>query len=307
MPHNDDRIADLSELCIELAVEAASTAASGRSHQPTFTSATKSSATDLVTPFDQAAERFIRAQLSTQRPHDGIIGEEESDLTGTSGLTWIVDPIDGTTNFVFGLPAWGCSIAVARGDQLLAGAVHIPALSETYSATSGQGARCNGSVIAASATSSFETALIATGFSYHPQRRARQGTTVARLLPQVRDIRRSGSAAYDLCCVAAGTVDGYYEENLSLWDIAAGALIAREAGARVGIHPPELGQTLRLSPLRRTSSNYYGLLSTTEKSRETSVCTRYDLITAQYRCGNSHPKRGRRRTHSPSRQTCPRR
>ena len=92
MPHNDDCIADLSELCIELAVEAASTAASGRSHQPTFTSATKSSATDLVTPFDQAAERFIRAQLSTQRPHDGIIGEEESDLTGTSGLTWIVDP-----------------------------------------------------------------------------------------------------------------------------------------------------------------------------------------------------------------------
>ena len=199
--HNDDRIADLSELCIELAVEAASTAASGRSHQPTFTSATKSSATDLVTPFDQAAERFIRAQLSTQRPHDGIIGEEESDLTGTSGLTWIVDPIDGTTNFVFGLPAWGCSIAVARGDQLLAGAVHIPALSETYSATSGQGARCNGSVIAASATSSFETALIATGFSYHPQRRARQGTTVARLLPQVRDIDdRLRRIRLVLCC-----------------------------------------------------------------------------------------------------------
>ena len=237
MPHNDELIADLSELCIELAVEAASTAASGRSHQPTFTSATKSSATDLVAPFDQAAERFIRAQLSTQRPDDGIIGEEESDLTGTSGLTWIVDPIDGTTNFVFGLPAWGCSIAVARGNQLLAGAVHIPAMSETYSATSGQGAGCNGSVIAASATSSFETALIATGFSYHPQRRARQGTTVARLLPQVRDIRRSGSAAYDLCCVAAGTVDGYYEENLSLWDIAAGALIAREAGAQVEYSP----------------------------------------------------------------------
>ena len=273
MPHNDDRIADLSELCIELAVEAASTAASGRSHQPTFTSATKSSATDLVTPFDQAAERFIRAQLSTQRPHDGIIGEEESDLTGTSGLTWIVDPIDGTTNFVFGLPAWGCSIAVARGDQLLAGAVHIPALSETYSATSGQGARCNGSVIAASATSSFETALIATGFSYHPQRRARQGTTVARLLPQVRDIRRSGSAAYDLCCVAAGTVDGYYEEN-PLYGISQperSSLARRVRG--LSIHPPELGQTLRLSPLRRTSSNYYGLLSTTEKSRETSVCT----------------------------------
>ncbi len=152
-------------------------------------------------------------------------------------MTWIVDPIDGTTNFVFGLPAWGCSIAVARGDQLLAGAVHIPALSETYSATSGQGARCNGSVIAASTTSTFETALIATGFSYHPQRRAQQGATVARLLPHVRDIRRSGSAAYDLCCVAAGTVDAYYEEGLSLWDIAAGALIAREAGARVEYSP----------------------------------------------------------------------
>ena len=215
MPHNDDRIADLSELCIELRwkphrlqrlaapISQLHIGDQIIGHRPSYT-------------FDQAAERFIRAQLSTQRPHDGIIGEEESDLTGTSGLTWIVDPIDGTTNFVFGLPAWGCSIAVARGDQLLAGAVHIPALSETYSATSGQGARCNGSVIAASATSSFETALIATGFSYHPQRRARQGATVARLLPQVRDIRRSGSAAYDLCCVAAGTVDGYYEESLSM-------------------------------------------------------------------------------------------
>ena len=242
MPRNDDDITtdlttDLSELCIDLAVEAASTAALSRAHQPIFPSATKSSATDLVTPSDRAAERFIRAQLSTQRPNDGIIGEEESDLTGTSGLTWIVDPIDGTTNFVFGLPAWGCSIALARGDQLLAGAVHIPALSETYSATLGRGARCNGSEIAASATSSFETALVATGFSYRPQRRAQQGVTVARLLPQVRDIRRSGSAAYDLCCVAAGTVDAYYEECLSLWDLAAGALIASEAGAQVEYSP----------------------------------------------------------------------
>ena len=236
--HDDSENVDtLLGLCTDLAVTAASQTAQRRAEHTQFETDTKSSQSDLVTEFDHSAENYIRRRLTTERPLDGVIGEEGDDVPNSSGLTWIVDPIDGTTNFVFGLPAWGCSVAVARGVDLLAGDVHLPALDETFAAALGRGATRNGVPIHSSQRSSLETALVATGFSYDAHRRAEQGVVVARLLPKVRDIRRSGSAAYDLCCVAAGTVDAYYEQSLSIWDIAAGALIAKEAGARVEISP----------------------------------------------------------------------
>ena len=236
--HSDSAdVDDLRSLCIDLAVSAATRAAEGRAQRARLDAETKSSVTDLVTEFDRAAENYIRERLSSERPRDGVVGEEGVDVPNTSGLTWIVDPIDGTTNFVFGLPAWGCSIAVTRGDTILAGAVHLPALRETYSAALGKGASLNGNNLTSSQSTSLHTALVATGFAYDSQRRSQQGALVAKLLPQIRDIRRSGSAAYDLCCVAAGTVDAYYEHGLSIWDIAAGVLIAREAGAKVEFTP----------------------------------------------------------------------
>lgn len=234
---NSADVNDLRSLCIDLAVSAASKAAEGRAPRAQLETETKSSLTDLVTEFDRAAENFIRERLSSQRPQDGIVGEEGLDVPNTSGLTWIIDPIDGTTNFVFGLPAWGCSVAVTQGNTILAGAVHLPVLRETYSAASGRGASINGAELISSQSTSLQTALVATGFAYNSQRRSQQGALVAKLLPQVRDIRRSGSAAYDLCCVAAGRVDAYYEHGLSIWDIAAGVLIAREAGATVEFTP----------------------------------------------------------------------
>jgi len=234
---NSADVNDLRSLCIDLAVSAASKAAEGRAQRAQLETETKSSLTDLVTEFDRAAENFIRERLSSQRPQDGIVGEEGLDVPNTSGLTWIIDPIDGTTNFVFGLPAWGCSVAVTQGNTILAGAVHLPVLRETYSAASGRGASINGTELISSQSTSLQTALVATGFAYNSQRRSQQGALVAKLLPQVRDIRRSGSAAYDLCCVAAGRVDAYYEHGLSIWDIAAGVLIAREAGATVEFTP----------------------------------------------------------------------
>lgn len=238
-PENSHDVELLLRLCTDLAVSAASQTARSRAEHPHLETETKSSQIDLVTQFDRAAEDYIRSRLASERPEDGIIGEEGEDIPPSGDLTWIVDPIDGTTNFVFGLPAWGCSVAVARGDDLLAGAVHIPALNDTFAAAVGKGAFRNGEAIRTSDRSSLDTSLIATGFSYDTIRRAAQGITVSHLLPLVRDIRRSGSAAYDLCCVAAGTVDAYYEHGLSIWDIAAGALIAREAGARVEFSPPD--------------------------------------------------------------------
>jgi len=245
--HTDPENLDaLLRLCTDLAVNAASRTALRRAKQTDLETETKSSVSDLVTEFDRAAEDYIRDRLANERPEDGVIGEEGDDVPHSSGLTWIVDPIDGTTNFVFGLPAWGCSVAVTRGSEILAGAIHIPTTNETYSAAIGRGATRNGTSIRTTNRSSLETSLIATGFSYDADHRAEQGVTVARLLPKVRDIRRSGSAAYDLCCVAAGTVDAYYEQHLSIWDIAAGVLIAREAGARVEFAPSAATTNLRI-------------------------------------------------------------
>jgi myo-inositol-1(or 4)-monophosphatase len=192
---------------------------------------TKSSATDMVTDLDHASEEMIVAALRAARPQDGIVGEEGAAHDGTSGIRWLVDPIDGTTNFLYALPGWAVSIAAHDEEGPLAGAVYVPTFGEMFSAARGQGAKLDGSPIHCSDKADLATALIGTGFAYQPARRVAQGALVARVLPRVRDVRRFGSAAADLCLVAAGRLDGYYEEGLAPWDLAAGELIARESGA----------------------------------------------------------------------------
>lgn len=192
---------------------------------------TKSSPTDPVTEYDRAAERLIVDALRSSRPDDAIVGEEGADVAGTSGLEWHIDPIDGTANFVYDLPSWCTSVAVVDSDGPLAGAVYIPVTDELFSAVRGGGATLDGASIACSAVTELSRALVATGFSYSAERRARQARRLSFLLPDVRDVRRLGSAAIDLCFVACGRLDAYFEEYLNSWDLAAGVLIAREAGA----------------------------------------------------------------------------
>lgn len=199
---------------------------------------TKSTDTDPVTVADTETEDLIRRLLTRLRPGDAILGEEGGAHTGSSGVRWVVDPIDGTVNFVYGIPAYAVSVAAQVGGRSVAGAVVDVAAGDVYSAARGRGAtrtdvggavtrlRCN-------PVDDVARALVATGFSYAPHRRERQGALVAELLPRVRDIRRIGAAALDLCMVASGRVDAHYEHGLQPWDWAAGALIAAEAGAWV--------------------------------------------------------------------------
>jgi len=161
------------------------------------------------------------------------VGEEGTDVTGTTGVCWIVDPLDGTTNFLYGLPGFGVSIAAEVDGTVVAGVVLDAVRGELFAATLGGGATRNGTSIHASAATDLSLALVATGFSYDATRRARQAAVLVEVLPHVRDIRRFGAAAVDLCSVACGRVDGYYERWLAPWDLAAGGLIAREAGAVV--------------------------------------------------------------------------
>ncbi|HYN33543.1 MAG TPA: inositol monophosphatase family protein [Ilumatobacteraceae bacterium] len=192
---------------------------------------TKSSPTDPVTEYDRAAERLIVDALRSSRPDDAIVGEEGADVAGSSGLEWHIDPIDGTANFVYDLPSWCTSVAVVDSDGPLAGAVYIPLTNELFSAARGRGATLDGVSIACSSATELSRALVATGFSYTAEQRAGQARRLAFLLPDVRDVRRLGSAAIDLCFVACGRLDAYFEEYLNSWDFAAGVLIAQEAGA----------------------------------------------------------------------------
>lgn len=198
---------------------------------------TKSSPTDAVTEIDQASERFIRDALSAERPEDGIIGEEGDDLAGTSGVHWLVDPIDGTVNFVYGIPQYAVSLAAVADGETLAGFVINVVSGERWGAARGVGAwRSFGAErtqLFAVETPSLEHALVATGFNYVPEVRTRQARAVAELMPHVRDIRRFGSAALDLCALASGRFDAYVEQGLQPWDLAAGVLICREAGVAV--------------------------------------------------------------------------
>ncbi|GAB3118766.1 inositol monophosphatase family protein [Glaciibacter psychrotolerans] len=202
--------------------------------------ASKSSPEDVVTLADQETEALIRRMLAAARPNDGFYGEESEATAGTSGLTWVVDPIDGTVNYLYGIPTYAVSIAVVEGDgdpatsTPLAGAVLNPATGELFTASLGGGAFLGTRQLHVNTGVSMPLALIGTGFSYTAARRVKQARVVAGLISEVRDIRRFGAAALDLCLVAAGRIDAYYERGLKPWDHAAGELIATEAGAKVG-------------------------------------------------------------------------
>lgn len=197
----------------------------------------KSSPTDVVTHMDRAAEAHLAGLILGERPDDGILGEEGGERGGTTGVRWIVDPLDGTTNYLYGLPLWSVSVGVEVDGTVVAGAVCAPELGLTYVARTGGGAweesRHGRRRLQATEVTDLGQALLSTGFGYDSEQRRRQAEALVAVAPRVRDVRRLGSAAIDLCWVAAGHTDAYVESRLNPWDVAAGALIAREAGARV--------------------------------------------------------------------------
>jgi myo-inositol-1(or 4)-monophosphatase len=193
----------------------------------------KSTETDLVSEADHAAEALIAGMLRAERPDDGLLGEEGASHEGSSGRRWVVDPLDGTVNYLYGQAQWCVSVALEEADGGLLGVVHDPAKGETFRAVRGRGASLNGEPIRVRSGDRLEVALIATGFGYDAERRALQAEVLRKVLPSVRDIRRAGSAALDLCWLAAGRLDGYYERGVNHWDWAAGRLIVTEAGGLV--------------------------------------------------------------------------
>jgi myo-inositol-1(or 4)-monophosphatase len=227
--------AALLALAVDTALDAGRLVAEGRSSAGQQVDV-KSSAVDVVTAVDTASERLIVGRLLAARPDDGVLGEEGASREGSSGVRWIVDPIDGTVNFLYGLPAYAVSIAAEVDGVVRAGVVLNVATGELFTATTGGGAwlstpaRPEPVRLTGSRPASLEQTLVATGFGYQQEQRRAQGGVVAALLPQIRDIRRMGSAALDLCSAAAGRIDAYYELHLNPWDHAAGALVAAEAG-----------------------------------------------------------------------------
>ncbi len=187
----------------------------------------------MVSDADRNAEALIEEALRGERPDDGLIAEEGAHSRAQNGRRWVVDPLDGTTNYLYGLPGWAVSIALEDEQGSAVGVVHQPVTAETFTATRGGGARLNGEAIEVSGADHLSTALIATGFAYDESFRSVQAELLTRVLPRVRDIRRAGAAALDLCLVAAGRVDGYYERGLQEWDWAAGSLVVTEAGGRL--------------------------------------------------------------------------
>lgn len=239
MPANQTAPAnDLLAIARRIAIQAGELAARRRS-EGVEVAATKSTAVDIVTEADRETERLILDLLADARPDDGVLGEEGASKTGTSGLNWVVDPIDGTVNFLYGIPHYAVSIAVVEGDpdpltwRGLAGCVVNPASGEVFSAAVGGGAFLGDQPIHVAPGVELSQALVATGFAYDSWMRSQQGAAVAKLVPLVRDIRRQGTASLDLCFVASGRYNAYFERTLSPWDHAAGAIIAREAGATV--------------------------------------------------------------------------
>jgi myo-inositol-1(or 4)-monophosphatase len=224
--------AALLDLPVRLAREASALLREGRTRR--LVVGTKSSGTDMVTEMDRASEALIVAGLRAARPHDAIVGEEGTADTGTSGVRWLVDPLDGTTNYLYGYPAFSVSIAAEVDGRVVVAVVADASNGEVFTAARGSGARCDGVTLQIDDHVDLATALVGTGFSYLADRRARQAQVLTALLPAIRDVRRAGSAALDLCWLASGRLDAFYEKGLGPWDLAAGALIASEAGARVG-------------------------------------------------------------------------
>ena len=228
---------DLDELlgvAVELAEEAGALLLDGQERVRALV-ATKSTATDMVTEMDHASEALIVAGLERHRPDDGILGEEGHDRPGTSGVRWVVDPLDGTTNYLYGFPSFAVSIAAEVDGRSVVGVVRDPVHDETFTAVAGGGAFVDGVQLFVTGAADLSTALVGTGFGYDSARRALQSEVLRGVLPNVRDIRRAGAAAVDVCWVAAGRLDAFYELGLAPWDWAAASLVASEAGARAEI------------------------------------------------------------------------
>lgn len=228
---------ELGALAAEIAREAGALARQRR-REGVRLAATKSALADIVTDADREVEALIRARLREARPEDGFLGEESGAAAGTSGVTWVVDPIDGTVNYAYGIPAYNVSIAAVHGGadpdawDTLAAAVYAPALDELFTAIRGGGAWLGDERLAVTSETP-AGALLATGFGYDPATHAGDLDTVRRVMPIARDLRRMGAAALDLAYVAAGRLDGYFERGLKPWDFAAGSLLVAEAGGRV--------------------------------------------------------------------------
>jgi myo-inositol-1(or 4)-monophosphatase len=242
---------ELTDLALTVARSAARLIRERRTGRVTVAD-TKTSETDVVTEADREVERLVRSMLAEARPDDGVVGEEGADQAGESGVRWIVDPIDGTVNFLYGIPQYAVSVAAEKDGVVVAGVVLDVARDTAYVGRREAGpdgrARAwrDGVPIEVRAPAPLAQRLIGTGFSYEARIRSLQAGAVAALLPQVRDIRRFGSCALDLCHVAEGLLDGYVEEGVHLWDFAAGALVAEGAGARVELTPGVGGQELLL-------------------------------------------------------------
>ena len=233
-----------------LAREAGDMALRGRKSGP-LTATTKSSPIDMVTKFDKASEAMITEGLAKIRPDDSIVGEEGAAQQGTSGITWHIDPIDGTTNFYFDLPMWAVSIGAVDEHGPLAGAVYVPALGEMFSGARTEGSTLNGMPIGVRNNHDIADALVCTGYSYRISEREVHAKRVADIVMKVRDIRRFGAAAVDLCFVACGRLDAYFEEHLHSWDLIAGQVIATEAGAIISDYagnPVTPAQVLAATP-----------------------------------------------------------
>jgi myo-inositol-1(or 4)-monophosphatase len=245
--------AALLDLAVAVAREAAELVARGRARAAEHVEV-KSSPVDVVTAVDRASEDLVVSRLLGARPDDGVLGEEGAAREGTSGVRWVIDPIDGTVNFLYDLPAYAVSIAAEVDGIVRAGVVLNAATGELFTAVAGRGAqlvtpdRPDPVPLAGSAPTSLEQTLVATGFGYRVEQRRAQGAVVAQLLPRVRDIRRNGSSALDLCSAAAGRVDAYYELDLKPWDHAAGALVAAEAGLVVtGLPGTPFGEPMAIA------------------------------------------------------------
>jgi myo-inositol-1(or 4)-monophosphatase len=232
----DPLLPELLDLALEAARRAGELLRDGRPAD-LGVAATKSSPIDFVTEMDIAAEKLITGFLAEHRPDDGFLGEEGASTAGTSGVRWVIDPLDGTVNYLYGLPTWAVSIAAERDGETVVGVVAAPMRRETYRAVLGGGAYADDKPLRCRPAPPLDQALVSTGFNYVAAVRTHQADVAQRLIPRLRDIRRSGSAAVDLCDVAAGRLDGYYERGLNAWDLAAGDLIAREAGALTGGRP----------------------------------------------------------------------
>lgn len=226
---------DLSDVAVE-AARGAAEILSGGYGDPRTSVETKTSPTDMVSEMDRAAEEHVSRVLARRRPRDAMLGEEGAEREGSTGVRWVVDPLDGTTNYLFGVPAWSVSVAAEWHRRAVVGVVVDPCRGEEWHAVRGRGATCNGRPCrVAEGRSTLATALVGTGFSYHEELRAAAARVLAGVVAEVRDIRRFGSAALDLCWVAGGRFDAYYEWGLKPWDMTAGQLICEEAGAAVEI------------------------------------------------------------------------